>query len=75
MLLQEEHQREMSSEVHMISQSTTLYNTSNSSQEPLGLMSKNPSYNDLGGKINGYKGNFSGNNDNPNNGNKLFPLS
>ena len=55
MLLQEEHQREMSSEVHMIPQSAALYNSCNNSQEPLGLMSKNPSHN-LSGRTNSYKG-------------------
>jgi len=37
MLLQEEHQREMSSEIHMVPQSAGLYNASNGNQEPLGL--------------------------------------
>ena len=64
MLLQEEHQREMSSEIHMIPQSAALYNASNGSQEPLGLMSKNPGYNNIGGKTNGYRSNFNGNNGN-----------
>ena len=61
MLLQEEHQREMSSEVHMVPQSAALYNSSHHSQESLDLMGKNPGYNSLG-KTNGYRGKLSGNN-------------
>ena len=67
MLLQEEHQREMSSEIHLIPQSAALCNV-NGSQEPLGLMSKNPGYNNFSGKTNGYKNSFNGSNGNNTNG-------
>ena len=65
MLLQEEHQREMSSEVHMVPQSATLYNSSHHcQQESLGLMGKNPGYNNLS-KATCYRSNLSGNNGYP----------
>ena len=67
MLLQEEHQREMSSEVHMIPQSTALYNTVNSNQDSLGLTSNNAGYNNFGSK-NSYSGNLNENNSYPNSG-------
>ena len=69
MLLQEEHQREMSSEVHMVPQSAALYNASyHCQQDSLG---KNHGYNNPG-KTASYRSNLSGNNGYscyPNNGN------
>ena len=73
MLLQEEHQREMSSEVHMMPQSATLFNANTNSQDFMGLVSRNAGYNNLGNKASGYNGNFSGNNGFSNNGNNSFP--
>ena len=57
----------------MIPQSVALYNTSNNSQEPLGLISKNAGYNNLGGKSNGYNGNSNGNSSYPSRGNNNYP--
>ena len=78
MLLQEEHQREMSSEVHITPQSAALYNSSNNlgGQESLGLMGKNAGFNNLGGKSNGYSGSHNwsnnGNNGYPNSGSNSY---
>ena len=67
MLLQEEHQREMSSEVHMVPQSAALYNSNYHCQQV--SLGKNLGYNNLG-KATGYKSNLSGNNRYP-----LYPNS
>ena len=80
MLLQEEHQREMSYEIHMVSQSAALFNSCTSSQDSIDLISKNIGYNSLGNKANGYNGNFNENysfsnnnySHNPSNGNNSF---
>jgi len=76
MLLQEEHQREMTSEVHIMPQPVAM-NSSFNVQESLGLISKNMSYNSHGGKnvgynnnynqVTSYSGNQNGNNDISNN--------
>jgi len=62
MLLQEEHQREMSSETHIIPQSAAFYNVNNShnlgGQESLGLLGRNAGFNNLGGRSNGYKDDY-----------------
>ena len=70
MLLQEEHQREMSSEVQIVPQSAALYNSSYNSQEPLGLMGKNVGYTDMrSGGYNGSSNSYSNNrNQNGSNG-------
>jgi len=81
MLLQEEHQREMSSEVHLVPQSAALYNTVSSNQDSLGLMSKNAGYNTFNGK-NSYNSNLNEMSShhssgdyphNPSNGNSNYP--
>ena len=58
MLFQEEHQREMSSEFHIMPQSAALNSNlnHNNSRESLGLMSKNMGYSKYGGKKVGYNG-------------------
>jgi len=72
MLLQEEHQREMSSETHILPQSATLYNTSSNNhhslgeQESLGLLDRTDGFRgngfgNRGGKTNGYNNNGSSN--------------
>jgi len=72
MLLQEEHQREMSSETHILPQSATLYNTSSNNhhslgeQESLGLLGRTDGFRgngfgNRGGKTNGYNNNGSSN--------------
>ena len=52
MLLQEEHQREMSSKFHIMPQSAALNSNLNykNGQESLGLMGKNMGYSNYGGK-------------------------
>ena len=73
MLLQEEHQREMSSEVHMVPQSAALYNTVNSNQDSLSLMSKNTGHNTFGNRneMNSYH-NSGGYSHNPSSGGSSF---
>ena len=72
MLLQEEHQREMFSETHILPQSAALYNTSSNGhhslgeQESLGLLGRNDGFRgngfgNRGGKANGYNNNGSSN--------------
>jgi len=58
MLLQEEHQREMSSETHINPQSVA-FNSSVNVQDSLGLLGKNANYNRE--KNGGYAGDYNGN--------------